>query len=91
MAQIVHQHHERMDGSGYPLGLSGEDILIEARIIGVADVIEAMVSHRPYRSAFTLEEALEETSKNRGLLYNPDVVDACPSLFKKKKYKFKER
>jgi PAS domain S-box-containing protein len=88
VAQIVLQHHERMDGSGYPQGLSGEDILLEARILGVADVVEAMASHRPYRPALGVDKALEEISQNRGVLYDPEVVDACLKLFTEKKYKF---
>lgn len=80
IAKIVLQHHERMDGSGYPQGLSGDKILLEARIIGVADVFEAMSSHRPYRPALGIEKALEEISKNKGILYDPDVVDACLML-----------
>jgi putative nucleotidyltransferase with HDIG domain len=77
VAQIVLQHHERLDGSGYPAGLSGEDILQEARILAVADVVEAMASHRPYRAALALEEALQEIQTHRGTLYDPDAVDAC--------------
>jgi len=84
IAQIVLQHHERMDGSGYPQGLKGEEILLEARILAVADVVEAMSSHRPYRPARKIEEALEEISKNRGILYDPQVVDACLRLFTEK-------
>jgi len=75
VAQIVLQHHERQDGSGYPQGLSGEEILIEARILTVADVIEAMSSHRPYRPALGIDTALGEISKNSGILYDPKVVD----------------
>jgi putative nucleotidyltransferase with HDIG domain len=78
---IILQHHERLDGSGYPLGLKGEDILLEARILGVADVLEAMCSHRPYRSALGLDLALEEISQNRGILYDPAVVAACLKLY----------
>jgi putative nucleotidyltransferase with HDIG domain len=89
IAQIVLQHHERMDGSGYPQGLSGEDILMEARIMAVADVVEAMASHRPYRPAVGIDKALEEISKNREALYDPEVVDACLMLFKDKGFKFK--
>ena len=89
VAKIVLQHHERMDGSGYPQGLSGEDILPEARILGVADVVEAMASHRPYRPAFGINKALEEISNNRGKLYDAEVVDACLKLFKDKGFKFK--
>nr|WP_320191606.1 HD domain-containing phosphohydrolase [uncultured Desulfobacter sp.] len=77
VALIVHQHHERMDGSGYPLGLSGDDILPEARILTVADVVEAMSSHRPYRPGLGMDKALEEIKKNRGRFYDPDVVEAC--------------
>jgi putative nucleotidyltransferase with HDIG domain len=81
VAQIVLQHHERMDGSGYPRGLSGEEIILEARILGVADVVEAMASFRPYRPARGIDEALEEISQNRGVLYDSQVVDACLKLF----------
>ncbi|MBE9547366.1 MAG: PAS domain S-box protein [Proteobacteria bacterium] len=88
VARIVRQHHERLDGSGYPDGLSGDNILLEARILAVADVVEAMASHRPYRSARGIKEALEEISKNRGILYDPEVVDVCLKLFKKKRFKF---
>ena len=77
VARIVHQHHERMDGSGYPLGLAGDDILPEARILMVADVVEAMFSHRPYRPGLGMDKALAEIKKNRGKFYDPDVVDAC--------------
>ncbi len=81
IAQIILQHHERMDGSGYPQGLSGKDILLEARIIGVADVLEAMSAHRPYRPALGIEIAMGEIVKNRGTLYDPQVVDACLSIY----------
>ncbi len=81
IAQITLQHHERMDGSGYPQGLSNGDILLEARILAVADVIEAMVSHRPFQVAIGMSQALEEVSKNRGKLYDPEVADACLKLF----------
>ena len=83
------QHHERMDGSGYPEGLKGEEILMEARILAVADVVEAMASHRPYRAALGIEKALEEISMNRGILYEPKAVDACLKLFNEKNFKFK--
>ncbi|MBL7205116.1 MAG: response regulator [Desulfobacteraceae bacterium] len=76
IAEIVYQHHERMDGSGYPQGLSGEDILLEARILCVADVVEAMASHRPYRPALGIEKALDEISENKGVFYDPEVVGA---------------
>ncbi|MFW6124238.1 MAG: HD domain-containing phosphohydrolase [Acidobacteriota bacterium] len=86
--KIVLQHHERMDGSGYPNGLSKRDILLEARILGVADVVEAMASHRPYRPALGIDKALKEISDNRGILYDKDVVDICLKLFREKKYRF---
>ena len=88
IAQIVLQHHERLNGSGYPQGLKGEDILLEARIMGIADVIEAMDSHRPYRPALGIDAALEKITPNKGILYDPKVVDACLKLFKKKEFKF---
>jgi PAS domain S-box-containing protein len=88
VSSIVLQHHERMDGSGYPSGLSGKDIILEARILAVADVVEAMASHRPYRPALGLDKALEEITKNKGKLYDPQVVDACWKLFKEKGFKF---
>jgi PAS domain S-box-containing protein/putative nucleotidyltransferase with HDIG domain len=81
IAQVIAQHHERIDGSGYPLGLSGENILLEARIIGVADVFEAISSHRPYRPALGIDKAIEEISQQKGTLYDPEVVDACLRLF----------
>jgi HD-GYP domain-containing protein (c-di-GMP phosphodiesterase class II) len=77
---IIMQHHERINGSGYPFGLSGEDILLEARILGVADVVEAMASHRPYRPSLMIEMALAEISQHRGILYDPSVVDALGRL-----------
>lgn len=77
------QHHERIDGSGYPQGLKGEEILLEARIICVADVVEAMANHRPYRPALGLDIALEEITKNSGVIYDSSVVTACVSVFKK--------
>ncbi len=83
IAEILRQHHERMDGSGYPRGLLGEDILLEARILAVADVVEAMVSQRAHRSAHSIDEALEEILKNRGTLYDAKVVGACVKLFDK--------
>ena len=88
--EIVHQHHERMDGSGCPRGLTGEKIILEARILAVADVIEAMSSHRPYRPALAIEEALSEISRFRGIHYDPDVVDACLRLFREKHFRFEE-
>jgi PAS domain S-box-containing protein/putative nucleotidyltransferase with HDIG domain len=88
IAQIVHQHHESVNGSGYPLGLTGKDILLEAKILCVADVVEAMSSHRPYRPAMGVQAALEEVSQKRGLLYDREVVEACLKLFSTKKFKF---
>ena len=79
--QIVLQHHERWNGSGYPRGLSGSDILMEARILGVADVVEAMATHRPYRPALGLNLAMEELARNRGILYDPTVVQSCTDLY----------
>lgn len=87
---IVHQHHERINGSGYPLGLSGTDLLIESRILAVADVVEAMASHRPYRPALGIEVALQEISKNQGTLYDAEVVTACLSLFADKRFSFEK-
>ncbi|MEJ2739096.1 MAG: histidine kinase N-terminal 7TM domain-containing protein [Dehalococcoidia bacterium] len=86
IARIVHQHHERIDGSGYPLGLSGDEIILEARILAVADVVEAMASHRPYRPALGIDKALDEIIQNRGILYDPEAVDACVSLFNEQGY-----
>jgi PAS domain S-box-containing protein len=86
LADIVHQHHERLDGSGYPLGLKEKDILIEARVLAVADVVEAMISYRPYRPALGLRIALEEIEKNAGILYDRKVVEACLRLFREKNY-----
>jgi len=87
-AQIVLQHHERLNGSGYPGGLKGDGILLEAKIICVADVVEAMSSHRPYRPALGIDKALEEITQNKGILYDPEVVDICLKLFKEKEFKF---
>ena len=84
VAQIVLQHHERLDGSGYPQGLGSDEIMLEARILAVADVVEAMASHRPYRPALGIEVALEEIKKNRGIHYDPEVVDICGRLFAEK-------
>ena len=86
VADIVLQHHERLDGSGYPNKLKGGDILLEARIIGVADVIEAMASHRPYRPALGIDDAFEEITTKKGILYDPEVVDASIDLFTSKGY-----
>lgn len=88
IATIVRQHHERLDGSGYPSGLKGSEILLEAQILSVADVVESIVSHRPYRPALGLEVALKEIMDNSGKLYNADAVDACVRLFKAKGFIF---
>ena len=88
VAKIVLQHHEKINGSGYPGGLKGDEILLEAKIIGVADVVEAMSSHRPYRPALGIDKALEEISQNRGILYDSEVVDICLNLFREKRFKF---
>jgi PAS domain S-box-containing protein/putative nucleotidyltransferase with HDIG domain len=87
VADVVLQHHERMDGSGYPQGLKGNAILLEARILAVADVVEAIASHRPYRPALGMEVAIEEIKKNRGILYDPEVTDACLRLLQEKRYR----
>ncbi len=91
VAQIILQHHERLDGSGYPSGLSGKDILLEARILGIADVVEAMSSHRPYRPGMGIKETLEEISRSGGGLFGPEIVDCCISLFYDKGFKFEEK
>jgi len=88
LAEIVYQHHERMDGSGYPQHLHRDEILMEARILAVADVVEAMASYRPYRPALGLDAALEEIEKNRGVLYDPAVVDICLRIFRDKGFQF---
>ncbi|MFC1594409.1 HD domain-containing phosphohydrolase [Candidatus Omnitrophota bacterium] len=88
VAQIVLQHHERLDGTGYPSGLRGNDILLEARIIGVADVVEAMASHRPYRPALGIDKALEEITQKKGIIYDARVVEVCCALFKDKGFAF---
>jgi HD-GYP domain-containing protein (c-di-GMP phosphodiesterase class II)/HAMP domain-containing protein len=90
VAHIILQHHERMDGSGYPDGLLGDAILMEARILAVADVVEALSSHRPYRPALGMEKALEEIRRGRGVRYDMRVVDACTKLFKDHRYSFKQ-
>jgi len=86
VAQVALQHHERMDGSGYPQGLKGEAILLEARIMALADVVEAMSSHRPYRPGLGIDKALAEIERGRGSAYDPVVADACLRLFREKRY-----
>lgn len=85
VARMILQHHERLDGSGYPAGISGDEIILEARIIAVADVIESMTTDRPYRKALSMDIALEEIRRHRGKLYDPDVVDVALDLFTNKK------
>jgi len=90
IAKIIYQHHERIDGSGYPEGARDGEILLEAKIIGVADVVEAMASHRPYRPSLGIEMALDEIVRNRNILYDAEVVDTCERLFNKKGYQLKD-
>jgi HD-GYP domain-containing protein (c-di-GMP phosphodiesterase class II) len=86
--EIVLQHHERMDGSGYPKGLQGHELLLESRILAVADVVEAMVSNRPYRPGLGIEKALEEVTVNKGVRYDSEAVEACVILFNEKDFGF---
>ena len=88
LAEIVYQHHERMDGSGYPCKITGEIILVEARILAVADVVEAMASHRPYRPALGIDAALSEITQNSGTLYEKMAATACARLFREKRFQF---
>jgi GAF domain-containing protein len=88
VAQMILQHHERMDGTGYPGGLKGDEIPLESKILAVADVVDAMNSHRPYRAGLGIAKALEEIEKNRGTHYDPLVVDACLRLFREKGFKY---
>ena len=89
IAEIVFQHQEKIDGSGYPRGLKGAEILIEAKILGVANVVEAMSSYKSYRTALSINESLAEISKYKNILFDPEVVDICLELFKEKGFKFK--
>jgi HD-GYP domain-containing protein (c-di-GMP phosphodiesterase class II) len=89
IARIVFQHHERIDGSGYPLNLKGEKILQEAKVLAVADVVEAIASHRPYCPAYGIDKALEEITQNRGILYDSEVVEICLRLFREKGHTLK--
>ena len=86
VAEIIWQHHERIDGSGYPRGLKGDSILPEAKILAVADTLESMSTHRPYRPAKSIDAAIKEIQDNRGKRYDPDVVDAMLRLLKHKCY-----
>lgn len=88
VSRMILEHHERLNGSGYPQGLKGDEISLEAKILSVADVVEAMASHRPYRPALGRDNALEEISRNRGILYDPQAVDACLQLFREKAFQF---
>lgn len=88
IAEIVFQHQEKTDGSGYPRGLKGNEICIEAKILGIANVVEAMSSNKSYRPALSIDEALTEISKNKDILFDPEVVDTCLMLFKEKEFKF---
>lgn len=88
IAEIILEHHERVDGSGYPRGLKGDEILLEARILAVADVVEAMSSHRPYRPALGVDKALDEIERNAGRLYDRDVVEACVKVIKENRFEF---
>ncbi|RLB10795.1 MAG: HD-GYP domain-containing protein, partial [Deltaproteobacteria bacterium] len=91
IAKVILYHHERIDGSGYPEGLKDGEIPLESRILAVADVVEAISSHRPYRPALGIDVALEEIEKNKGKLYEPEVVDACVRLFKEGRFRLKEQ
>ena len=86
IARIVLEHHERMDGSGYPNNLKGDQILLDSRIVAVADVVEAISSHRPYRPALGIKVGLDEIARNSGSIYDPEVVAACLRLFQEKRY-----
>jgi len=88
VADMILQHHERINGHGYPNGLKAKDIMLEARILALTDVVEAMSSHRPYRPACTFEQTMDEITKNRGILYDPDIVDICIHLFMNKNFTF---
>ncbi len=88
IAEIIYQHHERIDGSGYPRGLKGNEILKESCIIAVADVVEAMASHRPYRASLGLEAALNEINEKKGKAFDTDVVNACIELLTQDGYAF---
>jgi len=88
IAEIVLQHQEKIDGSGYPRGLKGDEICIEAKILGVTNVVEAMSSYKSYRPALSIDEALAEIAENKNILFDPEVVDTCIKLFKEKGFKF---
>jgi len=88
VADIIVQHHERLDGSGYPKGLKGDAIVPEARLLAVADVVEAMAVHRPYRPALGIEAGLEQIIGERGVLFDPAMVDACVTVVRKRGFRF---
>jgi len=90
LAEIIYQHHERMEGLGYPRNLKGEEILIETRILAMADVVEAMASHRPYRPGLGIDAALNEIEKNRGIIYDNAVANTCLRLFREKGFQLQE-
>jgi HD-GYP domain-containing protein (c-di-GMP phosphodiesterase class II) len=90
VAEMVRQHHERLDGSGYPRGLAGDDIITGAKVLAVADVVEAMMSHRPYRAALGLDAALAEIEAGVGSRYAPEVAVACLALFHERSFEFSE-
>lgn len=90
IAQIIRQHHERIDGSGYPLGLTGDALLLESKILTVADVVEAIASHRPYRAALGIEVALKEITAQRVITLDTQVVDACLRIFHEHGYKIED-
>ena len=90
VSEIIYQHHERINGSGYPQGLKNDEIMLEAKIIGLADVVEAMSSHRPYRPAPGLDAALKEIEENAGILYDTEVVRNCIEIIREEGFDFEE-
>ena len=90
LAETILNHHEKLDGSGYPRGLKENEINLESKIIAVADVVEAMASHRPYRPSLGIDAALEEINNKKGVKFDKDIVESCISLFKEDNYKFKK-
>ncbi len=88
LAEIALQHHERLDGSGYPYGLKSDEIIYEAKILAVADVVDAMMSHRPFRPGLSLDETLEFIQEQRGIGFDPQAVDACVYVFREKGFSF---
>lgn len=90
VARVVHEHHERLNGTGYPNGIKKHEILMASRILSIADVVEAMASHRPYRPALSISVALDEILKNKGTLYDPEAVEACLNVFAEKGFVLKQ-